>query len=49
MTSTTVAPKPQAFSVKDFLGSFLLIELFKGLALTGRYAFRKKVTLQYPE
>ena len=49
MNTTTVAPKPQAFSVKDFLGSFLLIELLKGMALTGRYAFRKKVTLQYPE
>ncbi len=49
MTSTTVVPKPQAFSLKDFLSSFLMLELFKGLALTGRYAFRKKVTLQYPE
>lgn len=49
MNTTTAAPKPQAFSVKDFLGSFLLIELLKGMALTGRYAFRKKVTLQYPE
>lgn len=49
MTSSTVGLKPQAFSLKDFLGSFLLIELFKGMALTGKYAFRKKVTLQYPE
>jgi len=45
MSATAVAP----FSLKDFLKSFLLIELFKGMALTGRYAFRPKVTLQYPE
>ena len=44
---TTRAATP--FSLKDFLLSFLLIELFKGLALTGRYLFRRKVTVQYPE
>ena len=49
MSTNFVAPKPLAFSLKDFLYSFLLVELFKGLALTGRYAFRRKVTLQYPE
>lgn len=27
----------------------MLIELFKGLALTGRYLFQKKITVQYPE
>ena len=36
-------------SFKDFLSSFVLLELLKGLALTGRYAFRRKVTQQYPE
>jgi formate hydrogenlyase subunit 6/NADH:ubiquinone oxidoreductase subunit I len=40
---------PTAFSLKDFLYSFLLVELFKGLALTGRYLFRRKVTVQFPE
>ncbi|KJS69165.1 MAG: NADH dehydrogenase [Comamonadaceae bacterium BICA1-1] len=45
MSATAVAP----FSLKDFLKSFLLVELLKGMALTGRYAFRPKVTLQYPE
>ncbi|MDO8287395.1 MAG: NADH-quinone oxidoreductase subunit NuoI [Rhodoferax sp.] len=49
MSTHSAAPKPLAFSLKDFLYSFLLMELFKGLALTGRYAFRRKVTLQYPE
>jgi NADH-quinone oxidoreductase subunit I len=28
------------FSLKDFLKSFMLFELVKGMALTGRYAFR---------
>ncbi|TCS99868.1 MULTISPECIES: NADH-quinone oxidoreductase subunit NuoI [Tepidimonas] len=45
MSPTAVAP----FSLKDFFKSFLLLELFKGMALTGRYALRPKVTLQYPE
>jgi NADH-quinone oxidoreductase subunit I len=40
---------PSAFSLGDFLSSFLLIELFKGMALTGRYLFRRKVTVQFPE
>ena len=37
------------FSLKDFLKCFMLFELVKGMALTGRYAFRRKVTLQFPE
>ena len=49
LSSHYVASKPTAFSLKDFLYSFLLIELFKGLALTGRYLFRRKVTVQFPE
>ena len=36
-------------SIKNLFSSFLLIELFKGLALTGRYAFSRKITVQYPE
>ena len=35
--------------VKDFFGSFLLVELFKGLWLTRGYLFQRKVTVQYPE
>ncbi|ABD69234.1 NADH-quinone oxidoreductase, chain I [Rhodoferax ferrireducens T118] len=42
-------PNESAFSLKDFLSSFMLSELFKGLALTGKYAFRSKITLEYPE
>ena len=49
MTTHTPAAKPPIFSLKDFLSSFMLLELLKGLALTMRYAFRRKVTLLYPE
>lgn len=34
---------------KDFLGSLLLKELVKGLALTGRHLFQRKITIQFPE
>ena len=37
------------FSIRDFFKSFMLTELFKGMALTGRYAFSRKVTIQFPE
>ncbi len=47
-THTTTTPNPP-FSLKDFLSSFMLIELFKGLAVTGRYAFRRAITVQFPE
>ena len=36
-------------AVKDFLSSFLLIELLKGMALTGRHFLRKSITIQFPE
>ena len=35
--------------IKDFVGSLMLTELIKGLALTGRYALSRKITVQYPE
>jgi NADH-quinone oxidoreductase subunit I len=35
--------------IADFFGSFLLVELVKGLALTGRHLFKRKITIQYPE
>jgi NADH-quinone oxidoreductase subunit I len=34
---------------KDFLGSLLLKELVKGLAVTGRHMFARKITVQFPE
>ena len=36
-------------SVKDFVSSFMLAELVKGMALTGKYMFKRKVTVQFPE
>ncbi|HKJ52761.1 MAG TPA: NADH-quinone oxidoreductase subunit I, partial [Gammaproteobacteria bacterium] len=32
-----------------YLKSFLFLELLKGMNVTGRYFFRKKITVQYPE
>ncbi|MFA7664583.1 MAG: NADH-quinone oxidoreductase subunit NuoI [Burkholderiaceae bacterium] len=36
-------------AVKDFFSSFMLVELLKGLKLTGRYFFARKITVLYPE
>lgn len=33
----------------QFVNSLFLAELFKGLSVTGRYLFKKKITVQYPE
>jgi NADH-quinone oxidoreductase subunit I len=35
--------------VKDFISSFMLTELLKGLKLTGKYFFARKITVQFPE
>lgn len=35
--------------IKYYFKTFLLVELLKGLALTGRYMFARKVTVQFPE
>jgi NADH-quinone oxidoreductase subunit I len=35
--------------VKDFFDTWLLAELVKGMSLTGRYLFARKVTVQFPE
>ena len=35
--------------VKKFFSSFMLLEMFKGLRLTGRYFFSRNITVQYPE
>jgi NADH-quinone oxidoreductase subunit I len=34
---------------KQFLSSLMLLELIKGMLLTGRYFFARKITVQYPE
>jgi len=36
-------------ALRDFVNSFFLIELLRGLALTGRYLFKRKFTIEYPE
>jgi NADH-quinone oxidoreductase subunit I len=36
-------------TIKYYLKSFLLLELLKGMSVTGRYFFSKKITVQYPE
>ena len=36
-------------SMKEIFNSLLLKELFKGMSVTGRYMFARKITVQYPE
>ena len=33
----------------NFFKSFLLLELLKGMSVTGRYFFARHITVQYPE
>src|ERR671910_3726549 len=35
--------------VIEFFRSFLLVELLKGMMLTGRHLFARKITVQFPE
>ncbi len=35
--------------IKQYFQSLLLWELIKGLRLTGKYLFKRKITVQYPE
>ena len=35
--------------IQHYIKSFILFELFRGLALTGKYFFARKLTVQYPE
>ena len=44
--SATTSSSP---SLKDFLSSFVLGEIWKGMRLTGRHFLSRKVTVQYPE
>ncbi|MBP9914653.1 MAG: NADH-quinone oxidoreductase subunit NuoI [Thiobacillaceae bacterium] len=36
-------------SIKSFFDTFLLVELVKGMALTGKFLFSRKITVQFPE
>jgi NADH-quinone oxidoreductase subunit I len=35
--------------IKHYIRSFLLLDLLAGLSVTGKYFFKKKFTLQFPE
>lgn len=35
--------------IKHYVRSFLLLELLSGLKLTGKYFFKRKITVQFPE
>jgi NADH-quinone oxidoreductase subunit I len=35
--------------IRDFFRAFLLFELIKGMILTGRHLFARKITIQFPE
>lgn len=35
--------------IRHYIRSFLLLELLSGLKLTGKYFFKKKITVQFPE
>jgi len=35
--------------IREFFGTFLLFELLKGMAITGRHLFHRKITIQFPE
>jgi NADH-quinone oxidoreductase subunit I len=49
MSTETLQRPASAFSLKDFLSSFMLVELFKGLRITGKYFWARKITVQFPE
>ncbi len=35
--------------IQQFFKTFLLVELLKGMAVTGRHLFERKITIMYPE
>ena len=36
-------------AIRNYLKSLFLLEMFKGLWLTNRYLYKRKITVQYPE
>ena len=38
-----------ATAIKEIFSSFMLTELLKGMALTGRHFWQRKITIQFPE
>jgi NADH-quinone oxidoreductase subunit I len=50
--SSTERAMRRLFSINrlaQFFGSLLLVELLRGMMLTGRHLFARKITVQYPE
>ena len=45
----TAITNRRPFSLREFLASFLLIELWKGMALTFKYFMSPTITVQFPE
>jgi NADH-quinone oxidoreductase subunit I len=41
--------KEMVAAIRNFFNTFFLTELLRGLALTGRYTFQRKITVQFPE
>lgn len=36
-------------AIRDFFSSLMLLDFIKGFAVTGKYLFKPKITIQYPE
>ena len=36
-------------SIRSFFGTYLLVELLRGMAVTGKHFFGRKITVKYPE
>lgn len=36
-------------TIVNYIKSLFLVELLKGMSVTGRYLFKKKITVQYPD
>ena len=49
MTAAATSHASFPSRLRDLIRAFLLVELVKGLALTGRNLFARKITVQYPE
>jgi len=41
--------KSEMEKLHNFFKTFLLFELFKGMAVTGKHLFARKITVEYPE
>jgi NADH-quinone oxidoreductase subunit I len=49
-STTSTSPFSLVGALRDFFNTFFLVELLKGMQLTGRHAlFERKITIQFPE